>query len=168
MMEQAGDGPENRPRSPGANQKWFACAVPARRGSSPCLPGGFGTPPCRYYGRCARSSLMAGPRSVRTHKRGPETGSVAERRLVKAACGAPRGGRLFARDAPRLASVDDKRRLAALRSPSSRLAPLRRASPRPFRTAEFQKAPPAPPQGANDARLDAGEGANDRNAALFS
>jgi len=34
-------------------------AAPARPASSAGLPGGFGTPPCRYYGRCARCSLTA-------------------------------------------------------------------------------------------------------------
>jgi hypothetical protein len=36
---------------------------------------------------------MAGPRSVRTHKRGPETGKHRVSDAYDAACGAPRGGR---------------------------------------------------------------------------
>jgi hypothetical protein len=63
---------------------WFAAT----------LPGGFGNPPCRYYGPCARSSLMA-RFHLGTHKRGPETGADAKA-SAQSRIGAPRGVRLIA------------------------------------------------------------------------
>jgi hypothetical protein len=73
--EQAGGALEMRRVGPAAEagRPGTAGAVPAGVASQATHPGGFGTPPCRYYGRCARSSLMA-RFHLGTHKRGPETG----------------------------------------------------------------------------------------------
>jgi hypothetical protein len=103
----------------------------ARLVTSP--PGGPGTPAGRHYDRSARSSLDWDRGSLaaapRPRKPGPGLQRMAAWPFARAAVERREAGTPIATGAPRLASADCSRRLAALRSPWGEDEGMRR-SPR--------------------------------------
>ena len=100
--------------------------------------GGSGAPPAGHYELAARSSLTVGrkcsadPKGPRKARPGAGHRFSKERRWLLAARGAPRGGRVIARRAPRLTSAELVwMRLLALRPLTSRGGKGKTADPAP-------------------------------------